>query len=71
MSSGPPPHVQHAARTLSDWMAQHGYRDWILLGCADVAAVIRLERECESLRLRLQALSSDSREGLGSPRWQD
>jgi hypothetical protein len=72
MTTGPspPPHIQHAARALSDWMAQHGYRDWILLGCADVAAVIRLERDCEACRLRLQALSRPGERG-GSPHWQD
>lgn len=51
----PPLHVQHAAKTLADWMAQHGHSEWILHGCADAATVIRLDRQCQDYLLRIQA----------------
>lgn len=49
----PPPHVQAAARVLSDWMAQEGHDDWMLNGCASAKTVIRMEREIESYHLRM------------------
>lgn len=48
----PPPHIQRAARTLSDWMAQEGYEDWIINGCASSKTLIRLERQIEESALK-------------------
>ena len=53
----PPPHIQAAARALSDWMAQEGHEDWMLNGCASAKTVIRLEREVEEAHLKRKGIT--------------
>jgi hypothetical protein len=46
-----PAEVRQAARAVSSWMEGHGYRNWVIEGCADFRLLEDLGRQIEQMLL--------------------